>query len=74
MEVPPGIVLPVSEDLGSVPSKAGDTIGSTVRDLQRGVEELTRAPLKPQQRLYILRLYHTVYITQQYWAACTKSR
>jgi hypothetical protein len=53
---------------------AGDTIGSTVRDLQRGVEELTRAPLKPQQRLYILRLYHTVYITQQYWAACTKSR
>ena len=44
---------------------AGDTLGSTVRDLQRGVEELTRAPLKPQQRLYILRnnlvpsLYHT---------------
>ena len=44
---------------------AGDTMGSTVRDLQRGVEELTRAPLKPQQRLYILRsnllpsLYHT---------------
>ena len=26
-----------------------DTIGSTVRDLQREVEELVRAPLKPQQ-------------------------
>ena len=44
---------------------AGDTLGSTVQDLQRGVRELTKAPLKPQQRLYILRnhlipsLYHT---------------
>jgi len=28
---------------------AADTIGSTVRDLQREVEELMRAPLKPQQ-------------------------
>ena len=43
----------------------GDILGSTVRDLQRGVEELSKAPLKPKKRLYILRnnlipsLYHT---------------
>ena len=34
---------------------AGDTTGATVRDLKRGIQELTRAPLKPQQQLYILR-------------------
>ena len=44
---------------------AGVTLGSTVQDLQRGVRELTAAPLKPQQRMYILRnnlipsLHHT---------------
>ena len=34
---------------------ASRTKGSTVQELQRGIAELSRAPLKPEQRLFILR-------------------
>ena len=59
--------LRVTEDykyLGNAIS-ASRTKGSTVQELQRGIAELSRAPLKAEQRLFILRtnlipsLYHT---------------
>ena len=47
-------------------------VASTVKDLQRGIAELSRAPLKPQQRLFMLRtnlipsLYHSAVLGRLY--------
>ena len=51
---------------------AGYTLGSTVTNVELGIAELSRAPLKPQQRLFILRtnlipsLYHTAVLGRLY--------
>ena len=57
--------------LGNLVGATG-IVASTVKDLQRGIAELSRAPLKPQQRLFILRtnlipgLYHSAVLGRLY--------
>ena len=48
-------VTEVYKYLGNAISSASRTKGSTVQELQRGIAELSRAPLKAEQRLFILR-------------------
>jgi len=66
--------IKVTEDYRYLGNAIGTsrTKGSTVQELQRGIAELSRAPLKPQQRLFILRknlipsLYHTAVLGRMY--------
>ena len=66
--------LKITEDYRYLGNAVGTSRskGSTVQELQQGIAELSRAPLKPQQRLFILRknlipsLYHTAVLGRMY--------